>query len=149
MRARMSWPRSSVPKGCVGVGVLRRALKSMSLICTRQTSGPNATIAIITSSTTSPSTASLWRLKRRHASSHGETLRRGCVAVATTGSAVADAGVEPAIEDVRDEVEGDHEARGDEGHRHHHRRVVALDRVDQQRPDARDAEDLLGDHGAA
>ena len=33
--------------------------------------------------------------------------------------------------------------------RHHHRRVVAQDRVDQQRADAGHAEDLLGDDGAA
>src|SRR6185295_7096092 len=150
MRAKMSWPRSSVPNGWLAVGVLRRALKSMSLIWTRQTSGPKATSTTISARTTRPSTASRCRLKRRHASAHGETLRRGSAgAVCASGSAVADAGVEPAIEEVGDQVERDHEASEDEGDRHHDRRVVALDRVDQERADAGHAEDLLGYDGAA
>src|SRR4051812_30932717 len=149
MRARMSWPRSSVPNGCVRVGVCRRALKSISLIEIRQKSGPKATISTMMVSTISPATASLWRRKRRHASAPGETLRRGAAAAAVSALAVADARVEPAIEQVGDQVEEDHEAGKDEGHGHHHRRVVAQDRVDQKRADARHAKDLLGDDGAA
>src|SRR6476659_3574674 len=146
----MSWPRSSVPNGCFALGVLRRALKSMSLIWTRQASGPKTTRRIIRTRTTSPTTASRCRLKRRHASAHGEMLRRGSAgAIRPSGSAIADAGVEPAIEDVGDEVERDHEAGEDEGHGHHDRQVVALDRVDQQRADPGDTEDLIGDNRAA
>src|SRR5471032_2674676 len=116
MRAKMSWPRSSVPKGCAAVGVFSRAEKSMSLICSFHTSGPNATINTITESTTSPATASLCRRKRRHASAAGETLRMRAGATATGALAVADAGVEPAIEQVGDQVEEDDEAGEHEGH---------------------------------
>src|SRR6185295_7147343 len=130
MRARMSWPRSSVPKGWARVGVCRRALKSMSLIWILQTSGPNATISTISRSTTRPATASLCRRKRRHASAQGETWRAGFAA--TAALAVADARVEPGIEEVGDQVEEDHEAGEDEGHAHDDRRVVAQDGVDQQ-----------------
>src|SRR5436190_157673 len=145
MRAKTSCPRSSVPKGWASDGGLRRALKSMSLIASFQNSGPKATIRTMMPSTISPATASLWRRKRRHASAHGEvSLRRGAMALA-----VADAGVEPAIEQVGNQVEDDDEAGKDEGHGHHHRRVVAQDRVDQQRADARYAKDLLGDDRAA
>src|SRR5450755_3137742 len=146
MRAKTSWPRSSVPNGWAALGVLRRALKSMSLIDSFQSSGPKATISTIAVKTTRPSTASLWRRKRRHASAAGETLRRRGASCAL---AIADAGVEPAIEQVGDQVEEDDEAREDEGHGHDHRRVVAQDRVDQERADAGHAEDLLGDDGAA
>src|SRR5438105_15688891 len=123
MRARMSWPRSSVPNGCAAVGVLRRAVKSMSLICTFQKSGPNATISTIVARTTRPTTARRWRRKRRHASAASETSRRrgGATAAAITDArsaslAVADAGIEPAIEQVGEEVEEDHEAGENERH---------------------------------
>src|ERR1017187_5796763 len=111
----------------------------MSLIESFQTSGPNATISTITASTTRAATASLRRRKRRHGSAHGGTLRRRTGAAAAL--AVADGGVEPAIEEVGDQVEEDDQAREDKGHGHDHRRVVAQDRVDEQRPDARHAED--------
>src|SRR5450755_4326736 len=97
----MSWPRSSVPKGCAIVGVFNRAVKSMSLIESFQKIGPKATMKTITASTTRPATASLCLRKRRHASAQGETLRiRGATALA-----IADAGVEPAIEQIGDQVE--------------------------------------------
>src|ERR1035438_10107105 len=136
MRAKMSWPRSSVPKGCIRVGVLRRDVKSMSLIEIFQSSGPNETISTIASSTRSPATASLCRRNRRHASAAGETLRRREAAT-------------PAIEEIGDQVEDDDEAGEDEGHAHHHGRVVAQNRVDEQRANARNPEDLLGDDGPA
>ena len=62
---------------------------------------------------------------------------------------IGDARVEPAIEQVRDQVEEDDEAGEDEGDGHDHGRVVGEHRVDEQRADARDAEDLLGHDGAA
>src|SRR5712671_3484078 len=109
MRANTSCPRSSVPNGWPSDGGFRRALKSMSLIASFQNKGPNATISTMMPSTMSPATASLWRRKRRHASAQGEvSLRRGATALA-----VADAGVEPAIEQVGDQVEEDHEAGED------------------------------------
>src|ERR1700704_5287500 len=100
MRAKTSWPRSSVPNGWARVGVFRRALKSMSLIATFQKIGPKITISTITPSTTRPASASLWRRKRRHASAQGEVSLRRFDAAAL---AVADARVEPAIEQVGDQ----------------------------------------------
>src|SRR5687768_3729140 len=118
MRARRSWPRSSVPNGCFNDGPARRAAKSMSLMGTRQMRGPKSTASTITVRTTVPKSASLWRRKRRHTSAHGELLRARAGLGAMSASAVGDAGVEPAIEQVGDEVEEDHQAGEHEGHRH-------------------------------
>src|SRR5262245_20179613 len=112
MRAKMSCPRSSVPIGWFQVGVFRRAVKSMSLIATFQTKGPNSTSATISSSTIRLATAILWRLKRRQASAHGEVDARRFTATSAEG----DAGIEPAIEQVCQKVEQDHEAAEHEGH---------------------------------
>src|SRR6187549_1080919 len=101
MRAKMSCPRSSVPNGWVAFGVCRRDVKSMSLIATFQSSGPKATISTMIARTTRPATASRCRRKRRHASAAGETLRRE----AALELAIGDVGIEPAIEEVGDEVE--------------------------------------------
>src|SRR6476646_2459673 len=100
----------------------------MSLIATRQTSGPNATATTRNSSRSALTTASLCRRKRRQASSPGEkaALLAGLATASAgaDGSTVRDAGVEPAIQDIGDEVEEDHQAREHEGHRHDDRRVV-------------------------
>src|SRR5690349_8663837 len=120
MRARRSWPRSSVPNGCFSDGPARRALKSMSLIGTCQIHGPASTANRMINRISAPPKASLWRRKRRHASVPQPT--RGRIAPpAPEALAEADAGIEPAIEDVGDEVEEDHQAREHEGHRHDHR----------------------------
>src|SRR6187200_2633845 len=116
MRASRSCPRSSVPKGCFIDGPARRAAKSMSLIGTRQRSGPKSTASTITERMSTPMTASLWRRKRRHTSAHGELLLARAGLAGMSPSAVGDAGVEPAIEEVGDEVEEDHQAGEDEGH---------------------------------
>src|SRR4029077_2349249 len=97
--------------------------------------------AIIKIRTTVLASASRWRRKRRHASSHGEKCRAGRCATCGT-LAERDARIEPSIEDVRDEVEQDDEAGEHEGARHDPRRVVGRDRADEQRADARNAEDL-------
>src|SRR6476620_6880612 len=134
MRASTSWPRSSVPSGWVHEGGCSLALKSISLIGTRQRNGPSAMAAMIASTTTALTTASRWRRKRRHDSCHGEKrcLRRSGTgtATATGGAATAgasaerDAGVKPAIDDIGDKVAEDDEAGEHEGDGHHHRRVV-------------------------
>src|SRR5256885_15936031 len=116
MRASRSCPRSSVPKGCAQDGVCMRALKSMSLIATRQRKGPSAMAAIIASRMNVLANAILWRRKRRHASSHGEKCRAGRCSATT--SAEGDARVEPSIKDIRDEVGQDDEAGEHEGDRH-------------------------------
>src|ERR1700730_1631193 len=144
MRASRSCPRSSVPNGCANEGASRRAAKSMSLTATPQNRGANTIAATITIRMPALSTAMRWRRKRRHASSHGENGRAGRCGNATN-SAECDAGIEPSIKYVRDEIEQHDEAGEHEGHRHDDRRIIGKDRADDQRTDARDAEDLLGD----
>src|SRR6185436_14051287 len=148
MRASMSWPRSSVPKGCDHEGLLSRAPKSISLIWTGHSSGPNRTPSTRIARISAPASARRWRRKRRHASAPGET---GSARLAARGAAlpVGDARIEPAIEDVGSEVAQDDKARQHERDRHDHRRVVGLDRADEQRPYARHPEDLLGHDRAA
>src|SRR5471030_2260012 len=94
-------------------------------------------------------TASLWRRKRRHASCVGEKRCALSLAAAAEGaSAESNAGVEPAIEHICNEVEEDDETSEHEGDGHHDGRVVGQDRGDQQRADPGNAEYLLGDDGA-
>src|SRR5688500_3891485 len=108
----------------------------------------NSTEMMITPKMMLLASARRWRRNRRHASSHGENCRALIFGVAVS-SAVADAGIEPSIKNICDEIEQDHQNGGDEGHAHHDRRVVGENGADQQRPDAGNAEDLLGDDGAA
>src|SRR6185295_20399131 len=92
--------------------------------------GPTSTPSTMMPRTTPPKSASLWRRKRRHDSS--PQRRRGVwAAPPDNASTVADAGVEPAIEHVCNEVEEDHQAGEHEGDRHDHRRVVGEDRADE------------------
>src|SRR6266581_6222762 len=148
MRAKRSWPRSSVPNGCAQEGVARRAVKSISLIGMRQTSGPNSTADVSSVRTTTLTTAMRWRRNLRHTSTPGETRRRRPTSGIAT-SAIGDAWVEPAIDDIGQEIEDDDETGEHERHRHDDGGVVGEDGADQQRADAGDAEDLLGDDGAA
>src|SRR5262245_29712376 len=124
----------------------------MSLIGTRHHSGPSATVSTIAAKIAVLATARRWRRKRRQDSRPGDTLRRTGGPASAAGaptSAERNAWVEPGIEEVRDEIEQDDEAGEDERHGHDHRRVVGEDRTDEERSDAGDAEDLLGDDGAA
>src|ERR1700712_3255762 len=103
MRASRSWPRSSVPNGCASDGPCVVAEKSIASIGMRQAYGPSTTAATSSASTPRLTLAMRWRRKRRHASAHGDSTR------AARASALADAGIEEAIEQVGDEVEEDHE----------------------------------------
>src|SRR5215469_5137329 len=123
MRASRSCPRSSVPNGWAQDGASRCALKSISLIGTRQTTGPNATANTINTKTTMLATAGRCRRNRRQVSVPGET-RRARAMPSCPALAVGNARVEPAIEHVGDQVEQDDEAGEDKGDRHDHRRVV-------------------------
>src|SRR5262249_31291740 len=57
--------------------------------------------------------------------------------------------IEPAIEDVGDEVEEHHEASEHERHSHHDGCIVGEDRADEQRADPGNTKDLFGDDGAS
>src|SRR6266446_9822524 len=116
MRANKSWPRSSVPSGCVQDGLVSCALKSMSLIGTCQTSGPKATASIISARIPILATASRCRRNRRQVSSASEGCRALRPAPATPALAIGDARIEPAIEDIGDQVEQDHKTGENEGH---------------------------------
>src|SRR3984957_10880401 len=131
MRANRSWPRSSVPNGCCQEGALSRAVKSISLIGTRQTSGPNTTADASTARITMLATAMRWRRNFRHASRAGE-IRRRRPSSGTATSTVGDAWVKPAIDDVGQEVEDDDETGEHKRHRHHDRRVVGENRGNEQ-----------------
>src|SRR5262245_50467304 len=148
MRARMSWPRSSVPNGWLQEGPSSCAPKSMSLIGTCHTSGPNATASSTKPRVTALATASRCRRNRRHVSLPDEACSPGPTRSGAT-LAVGDARVEPAIKEVGEQVEQDDQASEYKCYRHDHRRVVGEDRADQQRADPRNAKDLLGDDGAA
>ena len=132
------------------------AVKSISLIGTRHSSGPSSDASTISSSTTAarhgepvPAEAPPRLERRREALRLARLDGDGDRTPAAGASAESDTGVEPAIEDIGDEVEEDDEAGEHEGDAHHDRRVVGEDRGDQQRADAGHAEDLLGDDGAA
>src|SRR3954471_8826410 len=126
MRASRSWPRSSVPNGCTHDGVARRAVKSISLIGMRQASGPSSTADVNNVRITTLATAMRWRRNFRHTSAPGE-IRRGRPSSGTTASAVGDAGVEPAIDDIGQKVEDDDETGEYEGDRHDDGRVIGED----------------------
>src|SRR6516164_9951362 len=123
MRASKSWPRSSVPNGWFQDGPSRCALKSMSLIGTRHNNGPNATASNIAAKMTALAAANRCRRNRRQISTPGE-VRSAPPMNSCPTLAVGDARVEPAIENIGDQVEQDHEAGEHERHRHNHRRVV-------------------------
>src|ERR1700716_3691271 len=135
MRASRSWPRSSVPNGCCHDGELSRAVKSISLIGRRQSSGPNKTADVNSARITTLATAMRWRRNFRHASKPGE-IRRGRPGSGTAISTVGDAWVKPAIDDVSQEVEDDDETGEHECHRHDDRRVIGENGCDQQGTDA-------------
>src|SRR6516165_4276943 len=146
MRASRSWPRSSVPKGCCQDGVSRRAAKSMSLIGTDHTVPPSKMASTIAMRMTPLATARRCRLNRRQASSPGEN-RRPLPRTPVPTSVEGNARIEPAIEDVGDEVEEHHEAREHERHSHHDGCIVGKDRADEQRADPGNTKDLFGDDG--
>src|SRR5215510_1042449 len=159
MRAKRSWPRSSVPSGCAHEGPRSFALKSMSLMGTRYIAGPATTATTMAKSTTAPRAASRWRLKRRNASSQSELafvtdaavcdeVTRSVGLMVLIGLPVRNPGIEPAVQDVGGQVEQHDQAGEYEGDRHDDRRVVGEDGADQQRTDARHPEDLLGDDSA-
>src|SRR5215831_15804236 len=117
MRARRSCPRSSVPKGWAADGPCSRALKSISLMGTGHSHGLTSTAVTITARMIAPRKARRWRRKRRHASAPGRTSGRDGAPPAAS-SAVNDAGVEPAIHDVGEQVEEDDEAGEHERYGH-------------------------------
>src|ERR1700712_4917899 len=122
MRASRSWPRSSVPNGWAALGPCVVAEKSIASIGMCHANGPSTTAATSAASTPRLKTAMRCRRKLRQASPQGDT-----------GLSVRDAGIEEAIEQVGDQVEDDHQHGKDEGDAHDDRRVVAQDRIDQQR----------------
>src|SRR5438045_9449786 len=113
----------------------------MSFIGTRHSSGPNATASAINASMTALATASLCRRKRRQISPAGDP-RSTRTMPSAIGLAVGDARVEPAIEDVGEQVEQDDQAGEHKRHCHYDRRIIGEDRTDQQRSDRGHAKDL-------
>src|SRR5262245_53594082 len=102
----------------------------MSLIGTGQTVVPSRMASTMAMRMTPLATARRCRLNRRQASSPGEK-RRPLARTPAPSSVEGNARIEPAIEDVGDEVEEHHEAREDERHRHHDGCIVGEDRADE------------------
>jgi hypothetical protein len=71
-------------------------------------------------------TARRCRLNRRQASSPGEN-RRPLARSPVRTSVEGNARIEPAIEDIGDEVEEHHETGKDECYGHHHGRIIGED----------------------
>src|SRR5579872_58678 len=148
MRAKRSCPRSSVPNGWSQDGGARRAVKSMSLIGIGHSVGPIRIASASSASTMTLAAARRCRRKRRSASRPGEK-RRSAFLTGTAVSTEGDAWVKPTIDDISEQVEENDEAGEHESDRHDDGRVIGENRADQQRADAGDTEDLLGDDGAA
>src|SRR5207245_5868705 len=104
--------------------------------------GPATTATTIANSTTAPSAASRWRRKRRNPSSQSEaagvarvpgreaTSRSVGVAV-VIGLPVRDTRIEPAMEEIGDQVEEHNQAGEEEGDGHEAGGAVVNDGADQ------------------
>src|SRR5215471_7133049 len=108
MRERMQRPNSSVPSGNSADGPARARGRSWRIGSWGATRGAASARRISTRISPSPATARRWRRKRRHI------------------SLIADARIEPAVEQVHGEVH-EHEHHGHEEHTSLHHRVVALE----------------------
>src|SRR5262245_25115631 len=106
----------------------------MALIGKAHNEGPSRMASTMASRIAPLTTASGCLRNLRQASSHGEKCRARRRPGAAA-SPVSDSGIEPAIDDVCDEVEEDHETGEDERNGHDNRGVVGQDRADQQRSD--------------
>src|SRR5262249_45027923 len=121
---------------------------SMSLMATGHRLGPNTIARIISNRMTAPASAKRWRRNRRQASNASD-VERGRRAGALVASSEGDAGVEPSIEDISDQVEQHHKAGKYERHRHPHRGGGGQDRAGPPPTGAGKSEDLLGHDGTA
>src|SRR5215470_4892954 len=98
--------------------------------------------------TTTPNGASRARAARRSASQRRS--RTGVSAAAARArSANADSGIDPAIEQVDEQVAHDERDGDQQNHALDQWIVAREDRVDHEAADARQREDVLGDDGAA
>src|SRR5262247_2886606 len=130
MRERMQRPNSSVPGGNSADGPARARGRSWRIGSWGATRGAANARRISTRISPSPATARRWRRKRRHA------------------SFIADARIEPTVEQIHGEVH-EHEHHGHEQYTSLHHGVVALeDRRHGQTPHSGPGEDRLGDDGA-
>src|SRR5262245_11921883 len=101
----------------------------------RYTKGPRTSAITMAPSTSAPAMASRCRRKRRQPSP---------ASVRPAGaSGIGDARVQPAVEHVGHDVEGDDEHGVDEGDGEDDRRIAGQDGRDEQGADARHAKDLL------
>src|SRR6185312_15588289 len=147
-RLKTSWPRLSVPMRWTAPGgmYLSRTLISLG----RYGAIQSAKIPQRTTSSTSASPSRPRGSLRRRRSSRAPDMAAADVAVVrrAISESCADTGIEPGHDEI-----GDERAEGEQGDRREHGtlhdRVVAIARcVDDQFPDARAGEDVLGKDGA-
>src|SRR5215213_8944133 len=160
-REKMSRPNWSVPSQWTRLGASIMAVKSFSAGSNGAIQSASPPARNITTTITRPKVPSGWRrtklsdaaqaVRLGTSVSCGEAVAAGLgrVTVIAGPSRVADARVEPGIEQVDDEV-GEHED-GDHQHgqRLRHDVVLVLHRLHEQPADAVQVEDLLGDDQAA
>src|SRR5919108_5774643 len=152
-RASTSRPLPSVPNQC-DVDMPSRAPKSLALGSEIGSSGASAAAMTTRSSQPAASHAvrgSRFRVRPIAASSteSGSCSTTGSTATALGVSDMADAGVEPLVQEVYDEVH-EHVQNGDDRHHALERHVLAfLDGPENQQPHSRQREDDLHRHRAA
>src|SRR5215470_10836586 len=149
-RESTSRPTLSVPRKWARPGLARMLPRSCRSGSYGETTGARTATTSATSTTTAPRGArrvrAAWRSTSQRRSRAGEAVVARARAAA--GSAISDPRIDPAIEEIHEQVAQD-EADGDEQDHALHERVVAReDGVDHEAPDSRKSEDVLRDDGA-
>src|SRR6266702_6829589 len=149
-RASTSRPTLSVPRRWAGPGCASAWPRSCLSGSSGETTGARIATATAASITATPNGASRAPAARRSIRHRRARTGRGAAGWAmAAGSAIPDPRVDPAIEEVHQQVAQD-EAYRDEQHDALHERVVAReDRVHHETADAREGKDILRDYRPA
>src|SRR5262245_33968413 len=150
-RDSTSRPTLSVPSQCSASGRVSAWPRSCRRGSWGETTGASAATANASSVTPRPSGASRAPAARRSTAQRRSAAGRAGAegASADTPSAIPDPRIDPAIQEVNEQV-GQDEAHRDQQHDALDQRVVAREhRVDHEAADAGQREHVLGDHRAA
>src|SRR5215467_3235044 len=147
-RLSTSRPTLSVPSQCARPGRARLLPRFCASGSYGDSSGAASATMTAVRSTAAPKGASRARAARRSAS---QRRSRTAVSVDAAGarSANADSGIDPAIEQVDEQVAHDETDRDEQNHALDQRIVACEHRIDHETAHARQREDVFGDDGAA
>src|SRR5437773_8809081 len=146
-RLSTSRPTLSVPNQCARPGRARMFPRFCASGSYGASSGAASATTMAASNTAAPNGASRARAARRSAS---QRRSRTAGSRATSArSAKPDSGIDPAIQQVDEEVADDEADRDQQNYALHERIVARKDRVDHEAPDAGQREDVFRDHRAA